>query len=148
MLKEINPEYSFRRTDAEAEAPILWPPDAKGWLIRKDPDAGKDWRQEEKGTTKDEMVGWHHQLNWCVWASSRRWWRTEKPGVCNSGGCKQLDMTEQQLLIRGDKQILCVSLHDVIGRTKHQLYAKELNQNLSRTLTSSLQKIQDHVMRH
>ena len=44
-------------------SPILWPPDVKNWLIRKDPDAGKDWRQEEKGTTEDEMVGWHHQLN-------------------------------------------------------------------------------------
>ena len=51
------------RTDAEAEVPILWPPEAKSWLIGKDPDAGKDWRQEKKGTTKDEMVGWHHQLN-------------------------------------------------------------------------------------
>ena len=48
------------RTDAEAETPILWSPDAKKWLIRKDPDAGKDWRQEEKGITEDEMVGWHH----------------------------------------------------------------------------------------
>ena len=51
------------RTDAEAEAPVLWPPDAKNWLIGKDPDAGKDWRQEEKGVTEDEMVGWHHQLD-------------------------------------------------------------------------------------
>ena len=51
------------RTDAKAETPILWPPDAKNWLIGKDPDAGKDWRQEEKGTTEDEMVGWHHRLN-------------------------------------------------------------------------------------
>jgi len=51
------------RTDAEAKAPILWPPDAKNWLIRKDPDAGKDWRQEEKGTAEDEMVGWHHRLD-------------------------------------------------------------------------------------
>ena len=50
------------RTDAEAETPILWPPDVKNWLIGKDPDAGKDWRQEEKGTTEDEMVGWHHWL--------------------------------------------------------------------------------------
>ena len=48
------------RTNAEAEAPILWPPDAKNWLIRKEPDAGKDGRQEEKGTTEDETVGWHH----------------------------------------------------------------------------------------
>ena len=51
------------RTDAEAETPILWPPDAKNWLIGKDPDAGKDWRQEEKRMTEDEMLGWHHQLN-------------------------------------------------------------------------------------
>jgi len=51
------------RTDAEVEIPILWPPDMKNWLTRKDPDAGKDWRQVEKGTTEDEMVGWHHQLN-------------------------------------------------------------------------------------
>ena len=51
------------RTDAEAETPILWPPDVKNWLIRKDPDAGKDWRWEEKGMTEDEVVGWHHQLN-------------------------------------------------------------------------------------
>ena len=51
------------RTDAEAEDPILWPPDANSWLIWKDPDAGKDWGQEEKGTTEDEMAGWHHWLN-------------------------------------------------------------------------------------
>ena len=51
------------RTDAEAETPILWPPDSKSWLIWKDTDAWKDWGQEEKGTTEDESVGWHHQLN-------------------------------------------------------------------------------------
>ena len=51
------------RTDVEAETPILWPPDKKSWLIWKDPDAGKDWGQEEKGTTEDEMVGWHHRLD-------------------------------------------------------------------------------------
>ena len=51
------------RTDVEAETPILWPPDVKSWLIWKDPDAGKDWGQEEKGSTEDEMVGWHHQLD-------------------------------------------------------------------------------------
>ena len=51
------------RTDTEAETPILWSPDAKNWLIGKDPDAGKDWRQEETGTTEDEMVKWHHWLN-------------------------------------------------------------------------------------
>ena len=51
------------RTDIEAETPLFWPPDVKSWLIWKDPDAGKDWRQEEKGTAEDEMVGWHHQLS-------------------------------------------------------------------------------------
>ena len=53
----------FGRTDAEAETPMHWLPDVKNWLIGKDPDAGEDWRQEEKGTTEDEMVGWHHQLD-------------------------------------------------------------------------------------
>ena len=69
--KEIQPVYPkgdqswvfTGRTDVEAETPILWPPDAKSWLIWKDPAAGKDWGQEEKGTTEDEMVGWHHRLN-------------------------------------------------------------------------------------
>ena len=69
--KEIQPVYPKRdqswvfigRTDVEAETPVLWPPDVKSWLIWKDPDAGKDWGQEEKGTTEDEMVGWHHRLN-------------------------------------------------------------------------------------
>ena len=62
ILKEISPEYSLER-HAEAETPKLWPPDAKNWLIGKDLDAGKDWRQEEKGMTEDEMVGWHHWLD-------------------------------------------------------------------------------------
>ena len=60
----LNQSWIFiGRTDAEAETPILWPPDAKNWLIWKDPDAGKDWRQEEKGMTENEMVGWHHRLD-------------------------------------------------------------------------------------
>ena len=67
-IKPVNSEGNqswifIGRTDAEAETPILWPPDAKSWLIGEDPDAGKDWRQEEKGTREDEMVGWHHQHN-------------------------------------------------------------------------------------
>ena len=69
--KEIQPVHpkgdkslvSIGRTDVEAETPVLWPPHAKSWLIWKDPDAGKDWGQEEKGTTEDEMVGWHHRLD-------------------------------------------------------------------------------------
>ena len=67
-IKPVNPKGNqswifVGRTDGEPETPILWPPDTKNWLTRKDPDAGKDWRQEEKGTTEDEMVGWHHQLD-------------------------------------------------------------------------------------
>ena len=57
-------KVSTGRTDVEAETPILWPPDAKSWLIGKDPAAGKDWGQEKKGMTEDEMFGWHHQLYW------------------------------------------------------------------------------------
>ena len=100
--KEIQPVHPkgneswilIRRTDAEAETPILWPPDAKSWLIWKDPDAGKDWGQE-KGMTEDEMVGWHH------WLSGHGFGWT--PGVgdgqgglacCGSWGCKESDMTE------------------------------------------------------
>ena len=70
-LKEIQPVHPkgdqswvfIGRTDVEAETPVLWPPDAKNWLIWKDPDAGKDWRWVEKGMTEDEMIGWHHRLN-------------------------------------------------------------------------------------
>ena len=67
-IKPVHPKGNqpwifIGRTVAEAEAPILWPPDVKNWLIGKHPDAGKDWRQEEKGTTEDEMVGWHHRFN-------------------------------------------------------------------------------------
>ena len=69
--KDIQPVHSkvdhpwvfIGRTNVEAETPTLWPPDAESWLIRKDPHAGKDWGQEEKGMTEDEMAGWHHQLN-------------------------------------------------------------------------------------
>ena len=67
-IKPVNPKGNqpwifIGRTAAEAETPIHWPPDAKNWLIGKDPDAGKDWRQKGKGTVEDEMVGWHHQLD-------------------------------------------------------------------------------------
>ena len=67
-IKPVNPKGDqswifIGRTDAEAEAPILWPPDVKNWLTEKDPDAGKDWRQEDKGMTEDQKVGWHHWLN-------------------------------------------------------------------------------------
>ena len=67
-IQPFNPEGNqswicIGRTNVEAETPILWPPNMKNWLLRKDPDAGKDWKQKENGTTEDEMVGWHHWLN-------------------------------------------------------------------------------------
>ena len=102
--KEIQPVHSkgdqpwvfFGRTDAKAETPVLWPPHAKSWLIGKDSDAGWDWRQEEKGTTEDEMAGWYHRLD----GHKFEW----TPGVgdrqgglacCSSWGHKDLDTTER-----------------------------------------------------
>ena len=81
-LKGNQPWIFIGRTDVEAEAPILWPPDGKSWLIGKDPDARKDWGQEEKGTTKDEMVGWHPPTQWTwVWVNSGSSWWTGRPGM-------------------------------------------------------------------
>ena len=100
----------FERNDAKAETPVLWPPHAKSWLIGKDPDAGRDWGQEEKGTPEDEMAGWHH------WHDGRESEWT--PGVvegqgglacCNSWGRKELDMTEQ--LNWTECFILCIPTH-------------------------------------
>ena len=96
ILKQVSPGCSLEG-QVEAETPILWPPDAKSWLIWKDRDAEKDWGQEEKGMTEEEMVGWHHQLN----GHGFGW----TPGVgdgqgglvcCGSWGCKELDTTERQ----------------------------------------------------
>ena len=103
-LKEIQPVHSegdqpwdfFGRNDAKAETPVLWPPHAKSWFIGKDSDAGRDWGQEEKGMTEDEMAGWHHRLD----GRESQW----TPGVgdgqgglvcCDSWGRKELDTTEQ-----------------------------------------------------
>ena len=101
--KEIQPVHSkgdgfwvfTGRTDAETETPILWPPDAKSWFIWKDPDAGKDWRQEEKGMTEDEMAGWHHGLD----GRESEWTPgdgDEQGGLvcCDSWGHKESDTTE------------------------------------------------------
>ena len=96
--KEIQPVHPkgkqfwifIGRTDAKAEAPILWPPDAKNLFIGKDPDAGKDWRQEEKGMTEDEMVGWHHRLDGHEFEQvpglvmDREAWRAAVHGVAKS----------------------------------------------------------------
>ena len=100
-IKPVNPKENqswifIERTDAEAEAPTLWPQDVKNWLIWKDPDAEKDWMQEEKGTREDEMVGWHHQLDGHEFELA--------PGVgdgqgslvcCSPWRCKESDTTER-----------------------------------------------------
>ena len=81
-------------TDAEAEAPILWPPDMKSWLIRKDPDAGKDWRQE-KGMTEDEMVGWHYWLNGHEFKQALGIGEGQRSlACCSPWGHKESDTTE------------------------------------------------------
>ena len=83
------------RTDAEVEAPILWPPDVKNWLLGKDPDAGKDWRQEEKGTTVDKMVGWPHWLNGHEFEQALGVGDGQGSlAFCSPQGCKESDMTE------------------------------------------------------
>ena len=97
VLKEINSIF-IGRTDAEAEAEalILWPPNAKSWLIRKDPDACKEWRQEEAGTTEDEMVGWHYWLNGHEFDQALG--DGEGQGslaCCSPRGCKESDTTER-----------------------------------------------------
>ena len=86
----------FGRNDVKAETPVLWPPHAKSWLIGKDSEAGRDWRQEEKGTTEDEMAGWHHRLDGC----ESEWTLGVGGGqgglACwNSWGRKESDMTER-----------------------------------------------------
>ena len=95
------------RIDAEAETLTLWPPDVKNWLTGKDPDAGKDWGQEEKGTTEDEMVGWHHQLNGHEFQQALGVGDGQGSlACCSPWGRKELDMTE--LNRKGEK---CVCMH-------------------------------------
>ena len=100
-IKPVNPKGNqpwifIGRTDAEAEALTLWLPDAKCWLTGKDPDAEKDWGQEEKGTKEDEMVGWHHRLNGQEFEQAPadgegQGWLT----CCSPWGCRESDTTEQ-----------------------------------------------------
>ena len=89
ILKEISPEYSLEGLRLKVKFQYFGNLMAKNWLIRKDPDAGKDWRQEEKGTTEDEMVVWHQRFNGWIWVYSGSWWWTGRPGVLQSmGSCR------------------------------------------------------------
>ena len=99
-FKTVNPKGNqscifIGRTDAEGKTPILWLPDVKNWLIGKDPDAGTDWRQKEKGTTEDEMIGWHHQLY--GYESEQALGVSDGQGglaCCGPCSCKESDTTE------------------------------------------------------
>ena len=110
-IQPVNPKGNqswifIERTDAEAETPILWPPDTKSHLIRKDSDAGKDWSQEEKGMTEDEMVGWHHRLDGHDLEQTPG--DSEGQGslaCCSPWGHKESDMTEGLIWLRQLEQL-------------------------------------------
>ena len=100
-IQPVNPKENqswifIGRPDAEAEVPLLWPLDTKSWVIRKDSDAGKDWRREEKGTTEDEMTGRHHRFHGHEFEQALRVGVGQgSPECCSPWGCKVSDMTEQ-----------------------------------------------------
>ena len=114
------------RTDLEAETPILWPHDTKSWLIWKDPDVGKDWRQEEKGTTEDEMVGWHHRLNgpefgWTLGVGDGQGGLV----CCGSWGRKESDTTEWLNWTEPPLQLYFNSSHYMLSRLPGGISGKE-----------------------
>ena len=134
--KEIQPVHPkgdqfwvlIGRTDVEAEAPILWPPDVKSWLIWKDPDAGKDWGQEEKGTTEDEMVGWHHRLDGHEFEQALGVGDGQGGLVCCSPwGCKESDTTEQLMFYENNSTVKVNNFPKV-----HKWHHHDLNRGLNR----------------
>ena len=115
-IKPVNPQGNqswivIGRIDAKAEAPTPWPVDAKNWFIGKDPNPGKDWRQEERGRTKDKMVGWSNtnSMDMSLYASSGSWRWTGKPGMLQSMGSQKVrhdwvtELNWSQLLMRREK---------------------------------------------
>ena len=118
--KEIQPVHPkgnqswvfIGRTDVEAETLILWPPDAKNWLIWKDPDAGKDWGQEEKGTTEDEMVGWHH------WHNAFEFEQAPGDGEGQGGLARHYWVTEQQYILKVTSKATHTHTHACTHMTK------------------------------
>ena len=142
--KEIQPVHPkgdqpwlfLGRTDVTAEILILWPPAAKNWLIWKDPDAGKDWRQEEKRTTEDEMVGLHHQLNGHEFTNYGNWWWTGRPGVLQSmwsqrighNWATELNCGRKTLRSRIQRYSGGRSWGEIYGRNQHNI-VKQLSSN-------------------
>ena len=134
--KEIQPVHPkgdqcwifIGRTDVEAETPTLRPPDTKSWLIGKDPNAGKDWRREEKGMTEDEMVGWHHRLNgyefeWTLGVGNGQ----RGLAWCSPWGCKEVDMTELDWteVLRTSMNSLTVFSYFEVRKVKWKVHAKK-----------------------
>ena len=116
-IKQVHPKGNqswifIGWTDAESEAPILWPHDVKNWLIWKDPDAGKDWRQEKKGRTEDEMTGWHHRLDGHEFEQALGVGDGQGNLACSPWGHKELDTTEW---------LHWVSQNNFFGRIKFQI---------------------------
>ena len=152
--KEIQPVHPkgnqswifIARTDAEVEAAILWPPDAKSWLIWKDPDAGKDWRREEKGMTEDEMAGWHHQLK----GHEFEWTTGVGDGqgglaCCRMWGHKESDMTERlnwtELNWTQALTTWCLLLSSETWPNKYLTWITLIKWSLHNTVRSSLQNM-------
>ena len=119
ILRETSPGISLegmmqKRNDAKAETPVLWPPHVKSCLIGKDSDVGRDWGQEEKGTTEDEIAGWHHWLDGCeFWVNSGSWWWTGRPGVLRFMGLQRV-RHDWATELRDEK--LCLSRQRAIKR--------------------------------
>jgi len=134
-IQPVNPKGNqswvfIGRTDAEAETTILSPPEEKNWLIGKDPDAGEDWRQEEKGMTEDEMVWMASPNQWTwVWVNSGSWWWTGRPGVLQSKGVSKrrtllsdwTELTPFLLLPHFKMVILSLLVHSLLDQCLHHL---------------------------
>ena len=141
-IKPVNPKGNqswifIGRTDAEAETPILWPPDAKSWFIGKDPDARQDWRREEKGMTEDQIIGWHHRLN--GFESEQTLGDSEGQAslvCCSPWGNKESHTTERLInkihellfpaLLRCNWQIKCIYLNcicNLLFKVKHHHFS-------------------------
>ena len=115
-IKPVNPKINqswtfIGRDDAEAEAPIVWPPDIENWLIGKDPDAGKDWRQEEKGMTEDEMAGWHYWLNGHEFEQALGVDEGQGSLVCCSPWCGLTQLSNWTEASKNSSQMMCRKSH-------------------------------------